>query len=241
MTPCSCHTVLELGHHQIHRQSWIISARAYTQEMANNWTRETIEPGRVSNNADPLIKQNAQMRRLECWMRNRRRCSRLSIHHQRQQIQHWRLHRRVFPRRFPIATKNSICSDYLTEKFYRALEMSLEISPLVYEGAHYSRDLPLLLAQFLHPGRRFPVASSHGRLPAPPGAQPSPLRQIPGHWTKDWEIDQRKRLNGWCRLCEKLNAPTGPSNPVKVYPNMAQWYYDKVPCLSGATIMQQYP
>jgi hypothetical protein len=148
---------------------------------------------RRSNPAASLIMQipssnkrgvhNAQMRKLECWMRNRRRCSRLSIHHQCQQIQHWRLYGRVFPRWFPIAAKNSICSDYLTEKFYRALEMSLEISPLVYGGANYSRDLRP--AQFLHPGRRFPVASSPGRLPAPPGAQPSPLRQIPGHWTKD--------------------------------------------------------
>jgi hypothetical protein len=61
VTPCSCHTALELGHHQIHRQSWIISARAaYTQEMANTWTRETIEPGRVSNHADPLIKQKGR-------------------------------------------------------------------------------------------------------------------------------------------------------------------------------------
>jgi alpha-1,3-fucosyltransferase len=137
--------------------------------------------------------------------------------------------------KFYIAAENSICPDYLTEKFYRALAMG--VVPVVYGGADYSAYAPpnsyIQAADFESPQA---LAEYLLLLERNPRLYAKYL-----DWNKDWEIDQRKRLNGWCRLCEKLNAPTGPSNPVKVYPNMAQWYYDKVPCLSGATIMQQYP
>ena len=39
-----------------------------------------------------------------------------------------------------MAFENSICNDYMTEKFWRSLD--LEIVPIVMGGGNYTRDAP---------------------------------------------------------------------------------------------------
>jgi hypothetical protein len=63
-------------------------------------------------------------------------------------------------------------------------------------------------------------------------------------WNKDWEINKLKQSEGWCRLCQKLNAVKSeeqqPNNSSKVYQDMAKWYYDTVPCSPGSSILNKY-
>ena len=41
---------------------------------------------------------------------------------------------------FYLAFENSICNDYITEKFWRSLD--LEVVPIVMGGGNYTRDAP---------------------------------------------------------------------------------------------------
>nr|CAH0112994.1 unnamed protein product [Daphnia galeata] len=55
-------------------------------------------------------------------------------------------------------------------------------------------------------------------------------------WKKDWEVI-RNPTNGWCDLCEKLNDP---EQPPKSYEDIGNWYYDKVPCITGPSVKKLY-
>jgi alpha-1,3-fucosyltransferase len=137
--------------------------------------------------------------------------------------------------KFYIAAENNICADYITEKFYRALEIG--VVPIVYGGADYAAYAPphsyINAADFMSPQA---LADYLLLLDGNPRLYSKYL-----DWNKDWEVNKRKRLDGWCRLCEKLNAPTEKdrSNSVKIYENMAKWFYDKIPCLPGTSIIMK--
>jgi alpha-1,3-fucosyltransferase len=106
--------------------------------------------------------------------------------------------------KFYITAENSLCADYVTDKFYRALEADLV--PIVYGGADYSAYAP-----------------AHSYINAADFASPKALAEYlyvldtnPGlyskyfDWKKDWEVI-RFPTDGWCDLCEKLNRPEEPA------------------------------
>ncbi len=126
--------------------------------------------------------------------------------------------------RFYIAAENSLCADYVTEKFYRALEAGAV--PIVYGGADYSAYAPI--NSFINAADfRSPKYLAHylRLLDLNPN-----LYARYFEWKKDWLVDRRP-FDGWCSLCEKLNDPNQLS---KSYNNITKWWYDDVPCVLEA-------
>lgn len=132
--------------------------------------------------------------------------------------------------KFYIAAENSIRPDYVTEKFYRALGAGAV--PIVYGGADYSAYAPpysfIHAADFESPKA---LADYLMLLDRNPG-----LYSRYFEWKKDWQV-VRNPVDGWCNLCEKLNDP---QRKPKSYENIGKWWYDKVPCLPAASLLNLY-
>lgn len=126
--------------------------------------------------------------------------------------------------KFYLAAENSLCPDYVTEKFYRALMNG--VVPVVYGGADYSQYAPpnsyIDVADFASPKLLADYLTFLHQNDA--------MYSKYFDWKKEWKV-VRNPLNGWCDLCAKLNDPE--SLP-KVYTDMAKWWFDDVPCLPGS-------
>ena len=131
--------------------------------------------------------------------------------------------------KFYLSAENSLCADYVSEKFYRAL--STDIVPIVYGGADYAAYAPphsyIHVADFESPKELAEYLKLLDKNEA--------LYLKYFEWKKDYEILKRP-LDGWCDLCEKLNDPTMPS---KSYEDMAKWWFDDVPCYPGQLFLQR--
>jgi alpha-1,3-fucosyltransferase len=126
--------------------------------------------------------------------------------------------------KFYISAENSLCADYVTEKFYRALEAG--VVPIVYGGADYSAYAPpysyIHAADFISPKYLADYIILLDKNPL--------LYSKYFEWKKDWLVDRRP-LDGWCDLCKKLNDP---EQEHKSYKNIGKWWFDVVPCLQGS-------
>jgi hypothetical protein len=129
--------------------------------------------------------------------------------------------------KFYLAAENSLCPDYVTEKFYRGFLN--DIVPVVYGGADYSQYAPphsyINIADFRSPKELADYLLLLDKNDA--------LYRKYFDWKKNFEVINRP-LNGWCDLCEKLNDPTQKR---KSYENVAKWWYDDIPCLPGSSFM----
>lgn len=129
--------------------------------------------------------------------------------------------------KFYLAFENSLCPDYITEKFYRALVNN--VVPIVYGGADYTQYAPpnsyINIADFRSPQKLAEYLLLLNRNDG--------LYMKYFEWKRDYEVI-RKPLNGWCDLCEKLNDATQVS---KNYGNLSKWWYDDVPCLAGSSFI----
>jgi hypothetical protein len=129
--------------------------------------------------------------------------------------------------KFYLAAENSLCPDYVTEKFYRAL-MNNAV-PIVFGGADYAQYAPpnsyVNIADFKSPKQ---LAEYLLLL-----ANNDALYSKYFDWKKDYEVIPQP-TDGWCDLCEKLNDPMQER---KSYENLAKWWYDDVPCLAGSSFL----
>ncbi|KZS14701.1 putative Alpha1,3-fucosyltransferase C [Daphnia magna] len=152
---------------------------------------------------------------LECLPRNGKRCDK----------------RVLVSYRFYLAAENSLCPDYVTEKFYRALLHN--VVPVVFGGADYTHYAPpdsyVNIADF-----RSPKELSEYLLLL---AKNDALYSKYFNWKKDYEVINQP-LDGWCDLCEKLNDPTLPA---KSYSNMSSWWYKLASCLAGSSYLNSIP
>lgn len=127
--------------------------------------------------------------------------------------------------KFYISAENSLCADYVTEKFYRALHAGAV--PIVYGGADYSFYAPegsyIHVADFNSPKA---LAEYLILLDTNPFLYAKYFE-----WKKEWFVD-RQPFDGWCDLCKKLNEKTQLQ---KTYKDIGQWWYDKIPCISGSS------
>ena len=130
--------------------------------------------------------------------------------------------------KFYLAAENSLCPDYVTEKFYRALMN--DVVPVVFGGADYTQYAPansyINVADFATPKQLADYLIFLDQNEA--------LYLKYFEWKKDWEVIRRP-VNGWCDLCEKLNDPSEPS---KSYADMGHWWFEDVPCLPGNNYVQ---
>lgn len=130
--------------------------------------------------------------------------------------------------KFYLSAENSLCPDYISEKFYRAL--GTYVVPVVYGGADYNDYAPphsfISVGEFKSPKA---LADYLHLLD-----QNDALYMEYFAWKKDYEVVQRPQ-NGWCDLCEKLNDA---SLPAKSYADMKRWWFDDIPCYEGNTFVQ---
>jgi len=131
--------------------------------------------------------------------------------------------------KFYFSAENSLCPDYISEKFYRAL--SMDVVPVVYGGADYSQYAPLHsyinVADFETPKDLANYLIMLDKNEA--------LYLKYFEWKKDWEVVKRP-TDGWCDLCRKLNDPM---EPTKIYSDMVQWWFDDVPCHPGTSFLKK--
>lgn len=131
--------------------------------------------------------------------------------------------------KFYVAAENAICTDYVTEKFYRAL--ASDIVPIVYGGADYSSYAPPLsyidVSDFKSP---IDLANYLKLLDQNDGLY---LKYF--DWKKNYEVVTQP-TTGWCELCEKLNDP---SQRTKVYRDISDWWFQNdTACVSGSDFIQ---
>ena len=129
--------------------------------------------------------------------------------------------------KFYIAAENSLCPDYVTEKFYRAL--SHGVVPVVYGGADYTQYGPphsyVNVANFRSPKELAEYLLLLDKNDA--------LYMEYFRWKEHYVVNPFPRV-GWCQLCEKLNDPL---EPIKSYESVARYWYDSVPCVNGSTFL----
>ena len=129
--------------------------------------------------------------------------------------------------KFYIAAENSFCPDYVTEKFYRALASG--VVPVVYGGADYSQYAPphsyINAADFRSPQK---LAEYLLLLD-----QNDALYMEYFHWREFYQVSRGPK-QGWCEMCAKLNDP---SEPVKIYESMAQFWHHDIPCVDGVAYL----
>lgn len=123
--------------------------------------------------------------------------------------------------KFVLAFENSLCTDYVTEKLYTALQNG--VVPVVYGEADYRAyapvnsyinardfDTPRQLADYLwllHQNKH--------------------LYQNYLAWNEDFIVD-RFPNDGWCSLCEMLHKPS----EAQAYSDIYRWWTEEVTCTS---------
>ena len=135
----------------------------------------------------------------------------------------WETVRREY--RFYLSFENSLCVDYVTEKFFAA--MSRDVVPIALSGANYS-------ALGAPPHSHIPVFHEYDD----PAELAAKLRHLEADdaayaeyfWWKDfYEVGDGEmiRAEAFCDICKQLNNPRSPD---KVYEDMEDWWFRKAKC-----------
>ncbi|KAL1463914.1 hypothetical protein MTO96_027124 [Rhipicephalus appendiculatus] len=125
---------------------------------------------------------------------------------------------------FALAFENSICKDYVTEKFFTALEH--DIVPVVFGGANYSQ---------IAPRRSYIDALSFG---SPKHLAEYLVRLSKNYteyatyftWKDSHEISQWDA--GLCELCTALHNRVERQRTFSSYGDIRNWWFDKSHCHS---------
>lgn len=147
----------------------------------------------------------------ECLPRNSHRCNNLLDEY-----------------KFYLSFENSLCPDYISEKFYRALER--DVVPIVYGGGDYNQYAPP--HSFIHVADFETPRCLADYLKLLDENDAMFLRYF--EWKDEFEVDKRP-TDGWCELCEKLH---NSELPEKWYPSLAEWWYDSAPCYAGSEFIE---
>jgi alpha-1,3-fucosyltransferase len=122
--------------------------------------------------------------------------------------------------RFILAFENSICRDYVTEKYFNAL--NYDIIPVVFGGSDYHRIAPknsfidaLSYSSPRHLARYLLYLSKHHN-------QYNKYFK----WKRDYELTVDPYP---CQICRKLN---NPKEPIKVWHHLNSWWFQESNCKS---------
>ncbi|CAK9302071.1 unnamed protein product [Gordionus sp. m RMFG-2023] len=121
--------------------------------------------------------------------------------------------------KFYLSFENSLCKDYVTEKFYKIL--GLDILPIVYGGVNYDELMPFKDKKVFVNVFDFHTVKdlAHHIL----WLDSNPEEYIKYfNWKEKYES---AKINYWCKLCEKLNNPQ--HNVEKFYGSPMNWFSKK--------------
>lgn len=123
--------------------------------------------------------------------------------------------------KFYLSFENSVCNDYVTEKFFNILKY--DVIPIVFNGANLTTYAPPHAAidalDFESPRKLVKYLQSL-----------DDASYASYFWWRDYyELRNRAedRAQAYCDLCAKLN---NPDEPVKVYENMHAWWVTDSRC-----------
>ena len=122
--------------------------------------------------------------------------------------------------RFILAFENSICRDYVTEKFFNPLEY--DIIPVVFGGSDYRK---------IAPKKSFIDALSY-TSPRHLARYLLYLSKNPNQYNQyfNWKRDYEQTVDPYvCQICRKLNNPL---EPIKVWNNLNDWWFQEGKCTS---------
>ena len=134
--------------------------------------------------------------------------------------------------KFYLSFENSICTDYVTEKFFNILNYNLV--PVVYGGADYNRIAPphsfIDARQFNGPKE---LAFYLMALDANDALYNEYFK-----WKNDYVVEsgeEKMVLNGFCNLCRKLHQD---SHQPKIYTQLVDQFLPETQCITRPTIVQ---
>lgn len=134
--------------------------------------------------------------------------------------------------KFYFAFENSLCEDYVTEKFFNNLK--LPIIPVVYGGANYSRFAPPHSYIDVNDFDTTKELADYLKFLAE-----HPEEYIKYFWwKKHYTIMEHTLFNGFCELCKKLHDPEALAKP-HIYGDLQKWWTRDNVCHSNPRI--QFP
>ena len=126
--------------------------------------------------------------------------------------------------KFYLAFENSLCRDYVTEKFYKCLANS--VVPVVYGGANYSALAPEKSFIDVHD---FASAQHLADYLIYLDANQTAYEEY-FQWRKS---PKEPAYSAWCRLCEKLNDPASVAGH---YDDIYDWWTRQSRCGEGMAV-----
>ena len=130
--------------------------------------------------------------------------------------------------KFYLSFENSICTDYVTEKFFRIAQLE-SVVPVVYGGADNSRIAPphsYIDARQFEPKQ---LADYLKKLDADDALFKEYLQ-----WKDKYIVENGEQIgiqNAFCDLCRKLHQK---DEPVKVYNQVIDWFHPENTCVIDA-------
>lgn len=122
--------------------------------------------------------------------------------------------------KFQLAAENSLCPDYVAERFWRSLKWGAV--PVVYGVADYAAYAPP--HSYIHAANFASLQDLADYLMLLDRNDALYLKYF--EWRKDWKVIREPKI-GWCELCRMLNDP---SLPPKSYANLTKWWFYDAPC-----------
>jgi hypothetical protein len=118
--------------------------------------------------------------------------------------------------KFYLAFENSLCVDYVTEKFFNVL--GTEMIPIVYGGADYKSLFP---SYSYIDVLDFPTIKKLGEFLQDLSSNLTKWRKY-FEWRKDYSVVRHGYLSGCCEICEKLTQNRTEST--SVYKDIYNWW-----------------
>ena len=123
---------------------------------------------------------------------------------------------------FYLAFENSICKDYVTEKFFNALNH--DVIPIVLGGANYSSIAPY--KSYIDAYKDF--KNDPGKLARHLQTLMEDKRLYAEHfwWKNYYSVNTDSLAKYHCEICEKLNQ----INTVSIYEDLEEWWEHRARC-----------
>lgn len=121
--------------------------------------------------------------------------------------------------KFYLAFENALCTDYVTEKLYRAMENY--IIPIVFNGASLKYFVP---PQSVIDANDFETVQDLANYLKFLSNNSSEYKKY-FWWKKYYKVNQSSHLNAFCDLCRKINDM---EHKKQVYEDINKWWNEDV-------------